>query len=63
MSNKASCQVCLFLRILLIGSIGALVGIYLSFLPADLNPHGTTLIWPAVAGALAALLLARRWLK
>lgn len=60
MNKKPACQFCLFLRILLIGCLGALVGVYLSMeTGTDTNAY----TWPAAIGALAALLLGRRWLK
>ena len=60
MSEPGTCLVCLFLRVVLIGAAGALIG---AFLAHEARGGEADLLYPAIAGAFAALLLGRRWLR
>ena len=60
MSEARPCLICLFLRVLTIGALGALVG---AFLGRESGGADTDLVYPAIAGAFAALLIGRRWLR
>ena len=60
MTADRPCLLCLFLRVLLIGGLGALIG---AFLAREASNGETELVYPAIVGAFAALLIGRRWLR
>lgn len=60
MSEARPCLICLFLRVLLLGAAGALLG---AFLAREARGPVGDLVYPAIAGAFAVLLLGRRWLR
>ena len=60
MNESKPCPICMFFRVVLIGGLGALLG---AFLGRESGGPDTDLVYPAIAGAFAALLIGRRWLR
>lgn len=59
MIKEVECPFCLFLKIFLVGGVGAIFGAWLGF---EVGKEQQDLIWPSFAGAMAALLFARGWI-